>query len=153
LAVVFGSGAEAAATSSSPAPAWYSPLKNIAVGPGKLDIGFNLRARYEYLDNFSILHYGTDADDVFLLRTRLSFDYRFTQQAHTLVEFQDARYWLSDLALSDFGRSSSYCDEFDLRQAYLEWKHVGAAPFGVKLGGKSCSTATAGCSPLPSGAT
>jgi len=114
---------------------WYSPLKDIRAGPGRLDFGFNLRARYEYLDNFNILHYGTGADDdVLLLRTRLSADYCFTDQAHAFVEFQDARYWLSDLALSDFGRSSSYFDRFDLRQAYLEWQHIGESPVGVKLG-------------------
>jgi hypothetical protein len=120
---------------TAPAKPRYSPLKDIAAGPGKLDVGLNVRARYEYLDNFSILHYGTGADDdVFLLRTRLSFDYRFTEQAHAFVELQDTRYWLSRLTLADFGRSSSYFDEFDLRQAYLEWKHIGESPFGVKLG-------------------
>ena len=123
---------------SAPSPAakpWYSPLKNLEVGPGKLDIGLNVRTRYEYLDNFSILHYGTGADDdVLLLRTRLSADYRFTEQAHTFIEFQDARYCLNRLTLADFGRSSSYFDEFELRQAYLEWKHIGESPLGVKLG-------------------
>jgi hypothetical protein len=114
---------------------WDSPLKDIKAGPGKLDLGLSVRARYEYLDNFNILHYGTGADDdVLLLRTRLSADYRFTDQAHTFVEFQDARYWYSDLSLADFGRSSSYYDQFDLRQAYLEWQHIGESPFGVKLG-------------------
>jgi len=126
---------KAAETVSPPAQPWYSPLKNIEAGPGKLDIGLNVRSRYEYLDNFSILHYGTGADDdVLLLRTRLSFDYRFTEQAHTFVEFQDARYWLNDLSISDFGESCSYFDEFDLRQAYLEWKHMGESAFGVKVG-------------------
>lgn len=114
---------------------WYTPLKDIKAGPGRFDLGFNLRVRYEYLDNFNILHYGTGtADDVLLLRARLSADYRLTGQAHTFVEFQHARYWLSDLALSDFGRSCTYYDEFDLRQAYLEWKQIGESPFGVKLG-------------------
>jgi hypothetical protein len=126
------------ATDSAPALAersWYSPLKDIEVGLGKLDLGLNVRARYESLDNFNILHYGTVTDDkVLLLRTRLSADYRLTEQAHTFVEFQDARYWLSDLSLADFGRSSSYYDEFDLRQAYLEWRRIGESPFGVKLG-------------------
>lgn len=115
-------------------PPWYSALKDIQAGPGKLDFGFNLRTRYEYLDNFSILHYGADADDVLLLRLRLSADYRLGEQAHTFVEFQDARYWLSDLALADFGRSCTYFDEFDLRQAYVEWRRIGDSPFGVKLG-------------------
>lgn len=115
--------------------AWYQPLKDIGAGPGRLDIGFNLRARYEDLDNFNILGYGTGThDDALLFRTRLSAGYQFTAQAHALAEFQDARYWLSDLSLADFGRSSSYYDRFDLRQAYLEWKRLGESPFGVKLG-------------------
>lgn len=136
----FGADAQQSAPPSQDTPPpsakpWYSPLKNIEAGPGKLDIGLNVRTRYEYLDNFNILHYGTGADDdVLLFRTRLSADYRFTEQAHTFVEFQDARYWLSDLALSDFGQSSSYYDEFDLRQAYLEWQHIGESPIGAKLG-------------------
>ncbi|HOB99507.1 MAG TPA: alginate export family protein [Verrucomicrobiota bacterium] len=132
LAALASMAADSAVPTAKP---WYSPLKDIEVGPGKLDFGLNVRTRYEYLDNFSILHYGTGAeDDVLLLRTRLNADYRFTEQAHTFVEFQDARYWLSDLALSDFGESCSYYDEFDLRQAYLEWKHMGKSAFGVKLG-------------------
>jgi hypothetical protein len=69
---------------------WYSPLKDIEAGPGKLDIGLNVRTRGEYLDNFNILHYGTGADDdVLLLRTRLSADYRFTEQS------RDAWYWVN----------------------------------------------------------
>jgi hypothetical protein len=126
--------APAAEAAPAAAPPWYSPLKNIAAGPGKLDVGFNLRTRYEYLDNFNILHYGTDADDVLLFRARLSLDYRFTEQAHTFVEFQDARYWLNRLDLSDFGQSCPCYDQFDLRQAYLEWPKMGESPFGVKLG-------------------
>lgn len=114
---------------------WYSPLKDIETGPGHLDLGLNVRTRYEHLDNFNILHYGTGKeDDVLLLRTRLSADYRFAEQAHILVELQDARYWLSDLARADFGQSSPYCDAFDLRQAYFEWRRIGASPLGVKLG-------------------
>ncbi|MCZ7635883.1 MAG: alginate export family protein [Verrucomicrobia bacterium] len=125
-------GAEAAAAAPKP---WHSAVKDIEVGPGKLDFGLNVRSRYEHLDNFNILHYGAaEDDDVLLLRTRLSADYRLSAQAHTFVEFQDARYWLSKLTLEDFGRSSSYYDEFDLRQAYFEWQRIGASPLGVKLG-------------------
>lgn len=114
---------------------WYSPLKNIEAGPGRLDLGLNIRTRYEHLDNFNVHHYGAGTeDDVLLFRTRLSADYRFAERAHTLVELQDARYWLSDLALADFGRSCTYFDEFDLRQAYIEWRRIGASPLGVKLG-------------------
>jgi hypothetical protein len=126
------SGAEAAAAVPKP---WHSAIKDLAAGPGKLDFGLNVRTRYEHLDHFNILHYGSaEDDDVLLLRSRLSADYRLTPEAHTFVEFQDARYWLSALTLEDFGRSSSYFDEFDLRQAYLEWQHLGQSPLGLKLG-------------------
>lgn len=129
-------GNEAApAPIASPRPPGSVPLKDLKLGPGKLDLGLNVRTRYEHLDNFDILHYGTAADDdVLLLRTRLNADYRLTPLANTFVEFQDARYWLSDLTLEDFGRSSPYFDEFDLRQAYLEWKRVADSPFGLKVG-------------------
>jgi hypothetical protein len=113
---------------------WYAPLKNIEIGPGKLDIGFYLRARYERLDNFSIQHYGVADDDVLLYRSRLSLDYRLENRAHAFVEFQDARYALNRLELSDFSGPCSYRDDFDLRQAYVEWQRIGESPFGLKLG-------------------
>ena len=113
---------------------WYDPLKNIGIGPGKLDIGFYLRTRYEKVDGFNILHYGTSDPNLLLLRTRLSLDYRLEESAHAFVEFQDARYWLSRLALSDFSGSCSFLDDLDLRQAYFEWQRIGDSPLGVKLG-------------------
>jgi hypothetical protein len=85
--------------------------------------------------NFNILRYGTGThDDVLLMRTRLNAGCHFTEKARAFVEFQGARYWLSSLTVSDFGRSTSYYDEFDLRQAHLEWLHIGNTPLGVKLG-------------------
>jgi hypothetical protein len=123
---------EPAAVASKP---WYDPAKDIELGPGKLDIGLNVRSRYEYQDNFNVLHYGTGThDDVLLMRSRLSFDYKLPDEAHVFVEFQDARYWLSRLERGDFSGPCSYQDDFDLRQAYLEWKHIGGSPWGVKLG-------------------
>ncbi|HAK95991.1 MAG TPA: hypothetical protein DCM87_13620 [Planctomycetes bacterium] len=125
----------ASSAGSTPSDRWYAPLKNIEAGPGALDIGVDLRTRYEYLDEFTVLGYGTGAgDDVLLFRARLSFDYRLSDSAHALVEFQDARYWLNRLSRSDFGRTCTYYDEADLRQAYFEWKRIGASPLGVKLG-------------------
>lgn len=116
------------------APPWFAPLKNIEIGPGKLDVGFYLRARYEWLDNFNIQHYGVPADDVLLYRSRLSLDYRLESQAHAFIEFQDARYWFNRLDLSDFDVPCSYRDDLDLRQAYVEWQHIAESPFGFKLG-------------------
>lgn len=115
--------------------AWWDVLKGIELGPGKLDLGLAFRARYEYLDGFTIRGYGpARGDDVLLLRTRLSADYRFDEDDRVFVEFQDARYYLSGLTLGDFGRTSSYFDQFDLRQAYVEAKGVCGSAFDVKAG-------------------
>jgi len=124
--------AAAAPPSASPA---HPPWKDIAVGGGRIDVGLNLRARYESLENFTIRSYDAGrSDDVVLLRARLSGDLRGAAGTRGFVELQDARYSRSRLALADFGQSSSYYDAFDLWQAYFEWKTAGAEGFGVKLG-------------------
>lgn len=111
-----------------------SSFKVIEAVGDRLDVRLNIRSRYETLENFTVRNYAAGKDDVLLLRTRLSFDYRWSGVAHGLVELQDARYWLNRLSRSDFGQSSSYFDELDLRQAYVEWKKLGQSRFGLKLG-------------------
>jgi len=114
---------------------WFAPLKDIPLGPGTLDIGINIRTRLEHFSNYNIKTYGTDEeDDLLTLRTQLGFDYRLSPDAHVYVLLQDARYWLSDLERDDFPASCPYFDQFDLRQAYVEWQHVGDSAFGVTLG-------------------
>lgn len=117
------------------ASAWYNSLKGIPFGPGTLDIGANVRTRYEFTDNFNVRAYGTeDEDNLLLLRTRLSLDYHFGKPAHAYVEMQDARYWLSDLTRSKFTGSNPFYDEWELRQAFLEWEHIAQSPIGFKAG-------------------
>jgi hypothetical protein len=134
----------AAGPSAIPTPAtdWYAPLKNIPLGPGKLDLGFDLRTRYEFSDNFEVRGYGTEtSDNLLLLRTRINLDYKFTDQAHVFVEAQDARYWLSDLDQDLWPVNCPFYDEFDLRQAFAEWKRIGGTPLGFKAGRQSISYA------------
>jgi len=117
-----------------PPHAWYAPLKDIALGPGKVDVQFSERVRYEYLHNFSILRYGEEDDDVLLLRTRLGLDYRLDDRTHVFVEAQDARYTLNRLDVADFPGSCSYLDQADLRQAFVEIRRIGDSPLGLKAG-------------------
>lgn len=124
-----------AATSRKKPPAWYDSLKGISVGPGTLDIGLNLRARYEFIDNFEVRKYGTGQEDnLFLLRTRISLDYRIGKPFHMYVEMQDARYWAGELTRPMFTGSNPLYDETELRQAYVEWEHIGGSPVGFKAG-------------------
>jgi len=108
------------------------------LGPGSLDIGVNIRTRYEYLDNFDVRGYGAELEDhLLLLRTRLSLDYHFGKPAHVYVEMQDARYWLSDLDRDTFPASNPFHDENELRQAYFEWEKIAGSPAGFKAGRQS----------------
>ena len=115
-----------------------TPLKEMPLGPGLLSLEVGLRSRYEYLNNFTVKHYAPGrSDDALLWRGRIGFDYRFQPQARFFVQFQDARYWLNRMSIPEFGRTCSYWDEFDLRQAFVEWQRIGGSPFGVKLGRQS----------------
>ena len=90
-----------------PADGRAGPLKDIHLGPGKLDIGGSFRLRYEHLDEFSIKGYGNRRDgDLLLSRLRLDFDYRLDEDLHAFLQLQDARHTLSHLELRDFGDTS-----------------------------------------------
>lgn len=114
---------------------WYDSLKGIPLGPGTLDVGVNIRTRYEFTDHFDVRSYGTEEDDnLLLLRSRLSLDYHLGKPAHVYVEMQDARYGSEELKRSAFPASNPFHDETELRQAYFEWEKIGGAPAGFKAG-------------------
>jgi hypothetical protein len=119
---------------------WLDAMKDIPLGPLRLDVGGSLRFRYESQSNFNAQRYAdtrgeTYRQDQFLLhRTRLDFNLRFSKEARFYAEFQDARAYDSDFQESDFFSNNPYWDCFDLRQGYLEWLHIGGSPFGVKVG-------------------
>ncbi len=123
-------------------PDWSNALKNIPIGPFRLDIGGSVRLRYEYQNDFNQQRYaderrGFSRDGFLLQRTRLDFNLRFAEQARLYVELQDARVYGSDFRTDDFDwrlYSCPYRNPLDLRQAYLEWLHIGGTPFGFKIG-------------------
>ena len=118
-----------------PADQLNSLLKNIDLGPGKLDVGGSLRFRYEYFDNYNVQKYGTGkGDDVLLTRVRVNVGYRLPQKIAFFVQLQDARFFLSDLDEDDFGPSCPYLNELDLRQAFMKWQEIGKTPLGIKVG-------------------
>ncbi len=131
--------AQEPAEPTSQAP-WYQSVKQIPAGPGKLDVGLNLRARYEYTDNFNVRRYGTEAsDDLLLLRTWLTFNYSTEDFGRLFLHLQDARFYASDLDRRDFPGTSPHYDALDIRQAFYEWRNIGDTPFGFKLGRQSIS--------------
>jgi len=110
-------------------------LKDIQLGPGTLDLGLSLRGRYEFLGDFNIKrHERAENDEVLLERVRLDFDYRIGEDFRAFVQIQDAHFWLSDFHVRDFEPSCPYQNPADLRQAFIEWHHIGGTPVGAEIG-------------------
>ena len=117
-------------------------LKDIPIGPFRLDVGGSVRYRYEHQDDFNVQRYadtrrGFQSDDFLLQRTRLEFTLRMGEEARAFVQLQDARVYDSDFKTDDFNwrlYSCPYRNPLDVRQAYVEWLHIGGSPFGLKIG-------------------
>lgn len=123
-------------------PSAQARLKDIPLGPTKLDVGFNVRMRWESMQNFDVRSYGMQtATDFLLLRLRVRLDWKIAPQAHMLVQLQDARYVWSDLDRSLWPGECPFWDELDLHEAYLEWRHIGGTVLGFKLGRQTISYA------------
>ena len=138
LAVLLSAGAGLAGEPER--PDWSRCLKDIPLGPFRLDVGGSVRLRYEYRDDFNQQRYADqrrrdlESDHFVLQRTRLDFTLHFTENAHAFVQVQDARAFDSDFKKDDFAMGCPYWNPVDLRQAYIEWLHIADTPFGLKVG-------------------
>ena len=137
---LFGGTAEDERAGTPQRPHWSDALKNIPLGPLRLDVGGSVRLRYEYRNDFNQQRYADQSshdrkrDHFVLHRTRVDFNLRLAEEARLYVEAQDARAYDSDFRKDDFAVGCPYWNPLDLRQAYLEWRHIGDTPFGIKLG-------------------
>jgi len=119
---------------------WASNIKNLPCGPFRLDIGGNLRLRYEYQKALDVRGYSPDVKDGLLLtRIMLDFNLQINQQTRLLLQLRDARTAGSRLGRSDFLRNNPIEDGCDVRQAFIEWLHIGESPIGIKAGRQQIS--------------
>jgi hypothetical protein len=121
------------------APHWSDRLKDVPLGPFRLDVGGSVRFRYEYQNDFNLQRYADDrpgfrSDHFLLRRERLNFNLRMGEDARVFVQLQDAYAHGSNFGKDDFILGCPYWNPFDLRQAYLEWRRIGGTPFGIKIG-------------------
>lgn len=128
-------------TNVPPSAGESPPFHTIKLGPGTLDLSAELRWRYELLDQFNIKTYGTGSSDPVLLgRLRLDLCYRLGPGIELFVQGQDARFWLSDdIDKRDFIQSCPYDNEYDLRQAYVRWRHIAKSAMGFQIGRQTIS--------------
>jgi len=100
----------------------------------------NIRARYEYLDNFTIRRYAVHEDDNILLsRLRLGADLLLRPNFRFYAELQDNRFFSEDFDVHDFPPACPYENRLDLRQGFMEAKHLWEGPWGFKIGRQAIS--------------
>ena len=120
----------AAATADEPAPGEFP----------RIDFSGSIRTRYEHLDNFNVRQYPTDEEDnVLLTRFRLDANLLLRKNVRFYLELQDARFFSEKYDVHDFPSSCPYENRLDLRQAFMETKHLWEGPWGFKLGRQSIS--------------
>lgn len=101
-------------------------LANIAAIAQTYRVTGQVRERSEYA---SLPDAGGDSYVFHLLRTRLALGAAFDDELSIVAELQDARRLGDDPRTFDDGIPA-----FDLRQGYIEARHIGGSPIGVKVG-------------------
>ena len=105
-----------------------------------LDVGGQVRVRFEDADGFTIKGYEPTGHDRLLLeRVRLDLSVRFRNERRLFLQLQDAHAFLTRFTDDDFPQSSPIEDTLDVRQAYGEWLHIGGSPFGFRIGRQQIS--------------
>jgi hypothetical protein len=114
--------------------------KDLRAGPLRVDLGAQLRLRYEYDDNLTIKSYAPGSTDGFLLeRLMLDSEVRYGKSARIFVQLRDAHAFGSAFTDADFPQSNPIHDTLDIRQAFVQWRRIGGTPMGLKLGRQQIS--------------
>lgn len=123
------------------AEGWRETLRDIPLGPLHLDIGGQVRLRYELDDGFTVKGYASDTRDHLLLeRIMVSAGLRWRQRLRVFLELRDAHAVYTRLVDGvDFPRNNPLEDHGDLRQAYLEGCFASDHPVGFRIGRQQIS--------------
>ncbi len=114
--------------------------KDLAAGPLRLDLGAQLRLRYEYDDQLTIKGYAPGSTDGFVLeRVMLDAALRYRKTARIVLQLRDAHAFGSSFSDADFPQSNPIHDPLDIRQAFVEWTGIGGTPMGLKVGRQQIS--------------
>jgi hypothetical protein len=111
--------------------------KGLVFWDGKLTIDIEERLRFEARDNNRDFDssINDDNDDSWLLnRARIGIAVKPTSWVKFYAQGQDTREWDSDRPNIPGVHGTEGGDEFDLRQAYVEFADYKQFPFGVKIG-------------------
>lgn len=132
--------AEESQSGKEPAAKATKKLRDMPLGPFRMDLGANIRLRGEYQSGFDVRRYEPGTRDRFLLtRIMLDLNLRFDGDRRLFVQFRDAHAPGTRLGRSDFTKSHPMTDTWDIRQFYLEWNKIGGTALGVRIGRQQIS--------------
>ena len=127
---------------AGPSPAAAQPAHPLrfTLGSADVEIGGQVRLRFEDDDAFDVRGYRPTTDDRFLLsRIMLDASVRVSSRHRFVVQLRDAREIGSQLMQRDFPRSNPFVDALDIRQLHYEGSGFAGSALGVRLGRQQIS--------------
>jgi hypothetical protein len=115
------------------------PLR-FTLGSATVEVGGQVRLRFEDDEAFDVRAYRAATDDRFLLsRVMLDASVRVSPRHRFVLQLRDAREAGSYLTPRDFPRSNPFVDALDIRQLYYEGHGLAGSALGVRLGRQQIS--------------
>ena len=127
---------------AGPTPTVAQPAQPLrfTLGSTAVEIGGQVRLRFEDDDAFDVRAYRPATDDCFLLsRVMLDVSVRVSPRHRFVLQLRDAREIGSHLTPRDFPRSNPFVDGLDIRQLYYEGSGFAGSALGVRLGRQQIS--------------
>lgn len=113
---------------------------HFSLGPAAVELGGQVRLRFEDDNAFDVRGYRPAADDRFLLsRVMLDAAVRLSPRHRIFLELRDAHEAGSYLDAQDFPRNNPFSDTLDIRQFFYEGLDLGGTGIGVRLGRQQIS--------------
>ena len=111
-----------------------------SLGSAEVELGGQVRLRFENEEAFDVRGYRPSTDDRFLLsRVMLDASVRLSPRHRVFIELRDARGAGSQLTEHDFPRSNPFVDPLDIRQLYYEGSGLVGSWLSVRLGRQQIS--------------
>ena len=121
----------------SGAPAGAQPAEGVhfSLGSVAVELGGQVRLRFEDDNAFDVRGYRPAIDDRFLLsRVMLDAAVRLSPRHRVFLELRDAHEAGSYLDEQDFPRNNPFSDTLDIRQLFYEGLDLAGTGIGVRLG-------------------
>lgn len=111
----------------------YAESPKAEIGDWVFGVGGDNRFRYEFVSDYGLNHAADDSKSVIFNRLRIDMTASYAKVLDIFVEGLDAREWVYKTV------KAGQADEFDLHQAYVDFKNILDSGVGVKAGRQKLS--------------